>query len=70
MREKIMTEEKTSLREAIAARPERTRSEAAPSSNEPEIEAVAVESAECYKRVVADINRAGESEMDRALLRS
>jgi hypothetical protein len=64
-----MAEEKTSLREAIAARLERTRSDAAPSVDDPEIKAVAAESAERYRRAVADINRTRESEMDRALLR-
>jgi hypothetical protein len=64
-----MTDEKTSLREAIAARPERTRSEITPSVDDPEIRAVAAESAERYRRAVADINRTGESEMDRALMR-
>jgi hypothetical protein len=65
-----MTEEKTSLREAIAARPRRPRSDIAPSVDDPEIRAVTVESAERYRRMVADINRTSESEMDRALLRS
>jgi hypothetical protein len=63
-----MTEEKKSLREAIAARSRRTKSEIVPSIEDPEVRAVTAESAERYRRVVADINRTSESEMHRALL--
>jgi hypothetical protein len=60
-----MTKEKRSLKEAIAALPDQPRDK--PAVDAATREAIARQSADRYRREIANINRTSDSEMERAL---
>jgi hypothetical protein len=60
-----MTKEKRSLKEAIAARPDQPLGK--PAVDAATREAIARQSADRYRREIANINRTSDSEMERAL---
>jgi len=65
-----MAQNRKSLRETMAARPEHTGKEPVERIDEATREAIARESAERYRRFVAKLNKTSDREIERALHRA